>query len=310
MFPPSPIRLALLALLIAPLGAPAGAHAQTPQRGPVVIDLSHGARGLGMGGAFQPDAGDPDAAFVNPALAAQAGGFALGIQRFDRESTALSLATARPWHGGGIFGGVRHLDGSGVAGPGLYSGGIDPLLSGSGRGASETAITLGWGRELFGLRTGISGSWLQQRYGASNAATFSFDAGVSTGLGPGTAHLAARNLGSPTRWGDREVDLPTTVEAGWGAYGMQLGALDWGGAVELGRRADGEWVVGGGVEFGYWPVRGRTFMARIGAQSVPEGDASPLTLGGSFHGDELVIDYAFQAVDGFDGVHRLTLGWR
>ena len=76
------------------------------------------------------------------------------------------------------------------------------------------------------------------------------------------------------------------------------------------RRADGEWVVGGGLEFGYWPVRGRTFVARIGARTIPEGEASPLSLGGSFWGDDLVVDYAFQPVDGTDGVHRITLGWR
>ncbi|MEK9507353.1 hypothetical protein V3331_16190 [Gaopeijia maritima] len=306
--PPS-TRLALLAVL-ALATLPSAARAQAPERGPVVVDLAFGARGLGMGGAFQTDAGDPDAVFVNPALAAQAGGFSLGAQRFDTESTAFSISTARAWYGGGIFGGIRHLDAAGATAPGLHTGGIDPLLAGGGTGASETALTLGYGRELFGLRTGVSTSWLQQRYGASNAATFSFDLGVSTDLGPGTVHLAARNLGSATTWGAREVELPSTVAAGWGAYGRQLGPLDWGGAVTAARRADGEWTYGGGLEFGYWPVRGRTFMARIGAQSVPDTDASPLTFGGSYLGDELVIDYAFQAVDGFDGVHRITLGWR
>lgn len=310
MFATPSSRLATAALLLATAAAPTTASAQAPDRGPVVVDLGYGARAQGMGGAFQPSQGDPDAVFVNPALAAQAGGFSLGGQRFDTEGTALSLATARSWFGGGIFGGFRHLDHGGSGGPGMHSGGLDPLLTDGGGGASETAVTLGYGRELFGIRAGVSGSYLQQRYGGSNAATVSVDLGVTTSLGPGALHVAARNLGAPTKWGAREVDLPTTVAAGWGAYGRQLGPLDVGGAIDVARRADGEWVVGGGLEFGYWPVRGRTFMARIGARNVPEGEASPLTLGGSFHGDELVVDYAFQAVDGFDGVHRVTLGWR
>lgn len=301
--------VSLLLLAAAVVGAP-GLRAQSPDRGPVVAELGFSARALGMGGAFQPDAGDSDAVFVNPALAAQAGGFALGWQRFDTEGTALSLSAARPWFGGGVFGGVRTLDHAGIGGPGGHAGGVDPLLADGGPGASETALTVGYGRELFGLEAGIAGSYLLQRSRSSNAATMAVDVGLATDLGPGKLHLAARNLGAPTTWGARDVDLPTTVGAGWGAYGRPVGPLDLGGAVDVARRADGEWLVGGGLEFGYWPVRGRTFVARLGARTVPEGDASPLTVGGSYWGDELVVDYAFQSVDGTDGIHRITLAWR
>jgi len=64
------------------------------------------------------------------------------------------------------------------------------------------------------------------------------------------------------------------------------------------------------VELGYWPIQGRTFIARVGAQNVPEGEASPLSLGGSFRGDRIVLDYAFRPVDGFDDLHVITVGWR
>lgn len=308
--PTTSVRRLALILVATPVMASTALHAQAPSRGPVVADLGFGARALGMGGAFQPDEGDSDAVFVSPALASETGGFAVGWQRFDTESTALSVSAAREWFGGGVFAGVRTLDYAGAGGPGGYAGGVDPLLSEGGMGAAETAVTVGYGREVFGLRAGIAGSYLLQRFGAGNAATLAVDLGVATDVGPGRLHLTARNLGGPTTWGELEVDLPATVAAGWGAYGRPVGPLDLGGAVDVARRADGEWLVGGGLEFGYWPVRGRTFVARIGARTVPEGEASPLTLGGAFWGDDLNLDYAFQAVDGTDGIHRITLGWR
>ena len=48
---------------------------------------------------------------------------------------------------------------------------------------------------------------------------------------------------------------------------------------------------------GYYPVTGRTFVVRAGGRTVPEGEASPLTLGASYWGDSLVLEYAFQPVD-------------
>lgn len=283
--------------------------AQAPERAPVVVGLGSGARAQGLGGAFQPDAGDPDAAFVNPALAAQAGGFSLGWQRFDAEGTLVSLSTAGDWYGGGVYGAVQVLDWTGTP-PGTFPGGVDPLLAEGGPGASEVALSVGYGRSLFGLRAGLGAKYLLQRSGATNAATLALDLGLARPLGPGWLHLAARNLGAPTTWGEAEVDLPTEVALGWGAWGRPLGPLDLGGAVDIVRRADGEWLAGGGLEFGYWPVRGRTFVGRIGVRTIPEGEASPVSFGGSFWGDALVIDYGFHPVDGTDGIHRITLGWR
>ena len=304
-------RVVVFALVVSGVTAPAldGLRAQAPERAPVVLGLGSGARSLGLGGAFQPDAGDPNAAFVNPALAASAGGFALGWQRFDAEGTSVSLATAGDWYGGGVYGGVQVLDWTGAA-PGQYPGGVDPLLAEGGPGASEVALSVGYGRSLFGVRAGVGAKYLMQRSGATNAATLALDLGLAQQLGPGWLHLAARNIGAPTTWGETEVDLPTEVTLGWGAYGQPVGPLDLGVAAEVSRRADGEWLAGGGLEFGYWPIRGRTFVGRIGVRTVPEGEAAPVSFGGSYWGDALVIDYGFQPVDGTDGIHRVTLGWR
>ncbi len=303
-------RMLIGAVLALAALVPGSGHAQTPARAPLVLGIDGSTRAMGLGGAFQPGEGDPDAVFVNPALAALAGGFSLGWHRFDTESTALTLSTAREWYGGGIFGGVQVLDWGGGEGPGTYAGGVDGLTREGGAGAADVALSLGYGRSLFGLRAGITGKYLLQRAGASNAATMAVDVGLARRLGPGWIHLAGRNLGAPTTWGTREVDLPTEVGLGWGSYGRPLGPLDVGAAAEVTRRADGEVIFGGGLEFGYWPLRGRTFVARVGARSIPEGDASPLTLGGSYWGDDLVLDYAYQPVEGTDGIHRITLGWR
>jgi hypothetical protein len=276
------------------------------------VQFPAGARALGLG-AFQPDAGDSDAVFVNPAWASQAGGFGVGWHRFGAGATALTMSAATDAFGGGVALGLRtfsHAAGPPGSPPALARGGVDPFFEESGRPSHETVATLAWGRSLLGLRAGIAASWVDQRIGSQNASTFAFDLGLATGLGPGELGLAVRNLGANPAFGARDAELPAEVSLGWGAYGRPVGPLDLGAAIDVTRRADGEFVFGGGLEFGYWPVRGRTFVARVGARTVPEGEARPLTLGGSFWGDDLVLEYAWQPVTGTQGVHRITLGWR
>lgn len=289
-----------------------GLAAQAAERGPVVMQLPAGARALGLG-AFQPAAGDSDAVFANPAWASRSGGFVAGWHRFGTATTALSLSAAGDAFGGGVALGVRTFSHRGTGSDGilgLRAGGVDPLFDESGVPTHEMVATLAWGRDLLGLRVGAAASWVEQRIDGSNASTYAFDVGVATALGPGQLGLAIRNLGPDPEFGGSGPRLPTEVSLGWGAYGRPLGPLDLGAAVDVTRRADGEVLVGGGLEFGYWPIQGRTFVARLGARTVPEGEASPLTLGGSFWGDDLVLDYAWQPVEGTEGVHRISLGWR
>ena len=71
-------------------------------------------------------------------------------------------------------------------------------------------------------------------------------------------------------------------------------------------------MVGGGVEIGYWPISGRTFVARIGVRQLEEGtDASPLSLGFAFWGDDVVLEWAFRPWEGDEtGTHRFGIRWR
>ncbi len=79
----------------------------------------------------------------------------------------------------------------------------------------------------------------------------------------------------------------------------------------LTRRDDGELLAGAGLEVGYWPINGRTFVARIGVERVPEGEASPLTLGFAFWGDDLVLEWAFRDFGTLgEGTHRFGVRWR
>jgi hypothetical protein len=77
---------------------------------------------------------------------------------------------------------------------------------------------------------------------------------------------------------------------------------------------DDEVIYGGGIEVGYWPIQGRTFVARLGFQDVPDGgDALPLTTGFAFQGDDIVVEWAYRpfSVDAPDGgSDRFSLRWR
>lgn len=293
------------------LGAlgPASLAAQTPERAPAVVELPSSSRAMALGHAFQagPDA---DAVFYNPALASRARGFALGIHWLTGASRAFTAAAAGEWFGGGIAIGLQGLEYGADHLEGARPGGLDALVADGPTAVSELAATVAYGRDLLGLRVGVAARLLDQRFDTRRRQDVAWDVGVARALGPGTASLAVRHLAPERTVHGVTSNPPTDVTLGWSGYGRPVGPLDLGLAAAVTRRDDGEFVAGGGLEFGYWPVRGRTFVARVGARRVPEGEASPFTVGGSFWGDMLIVDYAFQPLDGTDGIHRLTLGWR
>jgi hypothetical protein len=287
-------------------------QAQTPEREPAVLELAPGARALGLGLAPQLGADDPDLAFVHPALATGLSGFHIGTSLFRGGGTGYSLSAATDdWFGGGVAASIQTLEYL-SSGAGLRPGGLDPLFDGdgSGQGVSETAATLTYARALFGVDVGVSGRVSTQRFDGSSVTTAMADVGAALPIGPLTAALSVRNLGREPELAGETLRLPTEVVLGVGGYGRQVGPLDMGLAAQVIRRDDGEFLYGGGLEVGYWPIRGRTFVGRVGFRNIPEGDASPVTFGGSFWGDDLVLEYAFQPVSGEDGLHRITVGWR
>ena len=103
---------------------------------------------------------------------------------------------------------------------------------------------------------------------------------------------------------------PSRLVLGAGAYGQQVGIFDVGltGALSY---SESQTVASGGVEVGYWPIRGRTFVARAGVRQVPEGDGSPFSFGFAFWGDNVVLEWAYRPFGELDtGTHRFGVRWR
>ncbi|HSG48878.1 MAG TPA: hypothetical protein VLA43_13750, partial [Longimicrobiales bacterium] len=300
-------RLAILPLLaLVSALASSAVHAQTPGREPALLELIPGARSLALGMALQVSDRDPDLAFVHPALAVGAGGIRGGYTAFGHAAGGYTLSAGTDWFGGGVAVSLHSLEYlADPGGPGLREAGLDDFLTEppSGAGVSESAATLTYARTLFGVQVGVSGRFFSQRFAGRRSTGEAVDLGAATSVGPLKVALSARNLGG-------DSDLPEELVLGAGAYGRPVGPLDLGAAAQLRYRDDGEVEVGAGLEFGYWPIRGRTFVGRVGVRNIPEGSARPVTVGGSFWGDSLVLDYAFQPMEGLDGIHRITVGWR
>jgi hypothetical protein len=302
-------RRVLLAgfLLLFGLAAPDSVASQTPKREPVVVELLPGARALALGMAPQVGSNDPDLAWAHPALVQDLQGVQGSYTRFGSAAAAYTLSAATDWLGGGVAVTLHSLEYGRPSGtsPGERTIGLDDLFGEAGieEAVGEMAASATYGRTVGGFQVGVTGRIFTQRYGAERVSGQSVDLGLARQVGPVQVALSGRNLGNYER-------LPQEVVLGAGAYGQPLGPLDLGAAAQVRYRDDGELELGGGVEFGYWPVRGRTFVGRVGVRSVREGEASPVTFGGSFWGDSLVLDYAFQPMDGLDGIHRLSIGFR
>ena len=286
-----------------------GIQGQSPRREPAAAQLPPSARAAGLGHAYQLGAPDPDVVFYNPALVGRGSGFRMGYQRFAETAGSLSLSAGTTAFGGALGVGLQAME-YGSFGPGERGGGIDPITRGGGTGTSETIASLAYARALGPIRVGVTGKMLAQRFGGLRETRASWDVGIATDVSRLWIGATARNLGPNYHMDGVEVSQAEELSLGLGGYGYQGGELDLGVAGSVTGRGDGEWLGGGGVEVGYYPVTGRTFVARIGARNVPEGDASPLTLGGSYWGDSLVLEYAFQPVERADGIHRFTFGWR
>ncbi|MDT8341483.1 MAG: hypothetical protein RQ751_08230 [Longimicrobiales bacterium] len=300
---PRGTRLAL-ATLLALTAVPAAG--QTPGREPAAAELTPGARALGLGMAAAVGSNDPDLAFLHPALVQDLQGIQGSYTWFGSGAGGFSLAAATDWFGGGVALSLHTLEyRSGPGGPGTRRSGVDDFFRRppDGESVSETVATATWGRSLLGLDWGASARAYTLRHDNGRTTGQAVDVGVATEVGPARLALSGRNLGD-------DENRPTELVLGAGGYGQPVGPLDLGFAAQLRLRDDGELEAGGGLEFGYWPVRGRTFVGRIGLRDVRDGEARPVTFGGSFWGDSLVLDYAFHPVEGLPGVHRLSVGWR
>lgn len=315
-FHPRPTAAAATALLAVILLPPAGL-AQSPDHAPLVLQLSASPAAQGLGGAFPLARPTGDILFAHPAALVDAAGIGASTQVYGEGATYASASGAREWWSGGVGAGVRTLS---YTVPELTAG-VDASLPGvpseaelfdeRARSVTELAASAGYARSVRGVDVGVAGTWVERRSRQDLDRTIVADLGLAADVGPGRLALTARSLG-----GDLDADdpdggeLPTALVAGYAVDREPVGPLDVGAAVELGRRADGEVIPAGGIEVAWWPIYGRTFVARVGFRRSPEARVDPWTLGGAFHGDDIGLVYAWRGVDGTDGIHRFGILWR
>lgn len=297
--------LALTALFTAGVSTTLTAQDGYPKLG---TDLPSSTRAMALGGAYVMDAGHADAVFRHPELLRGASGMTLDIQRWGSAANMASMSAATSWFGGdlGVGLGVQALQQTGnprddLDGPFPQ----DPMFVDGGIGISERAAVLGISAALEDVDWGLSLRMVEEFVGVPGVDRFS---DIELGFG------AAREVG-PVTVGAAYHDVLTSVSeltVGVGGYGWELGFLDIGLSGRL-DYYDDDVQVGGGLELGYWPIRGRTFVARVGAQTTPDPTtARPVTVGFAYWGDALTVEWAFQPFDGMpeSGTHRFSVGWR
>lgn len=292
--------------------SPERSAAQAPGTLPLASQLPSSTRAMALGDAYAMDSGHADALFYHPSRLTAASGMGLDLQRWGPSSSAAAVSAAFQWFGGGVGIGVRTLQHGAESAALPAPGGQDHLFLLGDAPVSERVATIGYAREfLFDLDLGVAVDFVDQRIDGARQSVVLFDVGVSRDVGPVTVGLTASDIG------DKPIvdssTAPSRFLLGAGAYGQQLGIFDLGFAGKVGLD-DEEFTYGGGVELAYWPIQGRTFIARVGFQDVPDGsEASPLTTGFAFQGDDITIEWAFRpfgagADDG--GTHRFGLRWR
>ena len=100
------------------------------------------------------------------------------------------------------------------------------------------------------------------------------------------------------------------VRVGFGTPTAPLGPLDVAAAGSVTAREGYRPRAGVGVEVGWWPVAGRTFVGRAGLESGRPTETSPWSAGGAFLGDSFTLEYALQPrVDG-GWVHGVGVRFR
>jgi hypothetical protein len=287
------------------------AHAQGPTIAPAVLGVPGSTRGMALGNAYTALGNDPDVIFYNPALLVPARGIGVALQHYERESSVMTLSAASALAPGTVAIGIQVLDQatsevsyhamSRLGEPALFVRG--PTL------ATGAAASLAYARPaFFNTRVGITGKVIHQQFGNSRDITGAFDIGISRG-GSVQLALVGRNLGHGIRLGGSAVALPREVAFGAAIPRREVGPLDLAAAASISMLPDGSLTAGGGTEWGWMPLDGFTFAARVGYRIV-EGAESHLTAGGGFVGERVSLDYAFQASDGPGGAHRVGIRWR
>ncbi len=292
--------------------------AQTREKGPIVLNLPASTRALALGNSFALGSSDSDAVFYHPGGLNRAQGFAGSMQRYGSTATLTTLSAGTSWLSGGVALGVQHLSYGAQLSEMNASGSVLQLPADYGSlrdhgdmGISELVVSAGYGRTVKGIRMGVVGKLVEERFGPRKATTGAFDIGLVVAPGPVSVGLALQNLGRDMVLEGEDIPLPLRVSLGASTQAAQVGPLDLSASAAVRYLVDGDVVPSVGMEVGYWPVTGRTFVGRIGFRHLPdEQSASPISFGGGFIGDDIVLDYAYEGFETGSPTHRLSVGWR
>jgi hypothetical protein len=284
----------------------------------MVLELSASTRALALGNAFALGSRDSDALFYHPGQLSRAQGLVASLQRFSARGTFTTLSAGQSWFGGGVALGVQHLgyqiaeDAIGTVEDILDLPGDEASLRDGGElAASELVLSAGYGRPLMGAQAGVVGKLIEQRLGFRKAGTVAVDLGLALSQGPFTMGLAAQNLGPAIKMAGGEIPLPVRFTLGASSRSAPLGPLDVSASGALSYRLDGDLVPSLGLEVGYWPLTGRTFVGRVGYRHrSDELTTTPITFGGAFMGDDIVLEYAYQGYEAGSPSHSFSIGWR
>lgn len=310
--------LLILATTVLLGSGPSPASGQEEPRGPIILSLPGSTKALSLGNSFLLGTRDPDILFFNPGLLSRAQGFSGSVQLYGASSSLATFSAGTNWLSGSLALGIQSLSYGAPATGELLSDDLPPTPTDPGSlrengeiGVGDLVVSAGYARTLWGVQMGLVGKYIQERFGHTRANTGAVDLGAAKSAGPITLGLAAQNLGPGMSRGGEDISLPTRFSLGAASRAKVVGPLDVSAATALNYQLDGDLIPSIGMEVAYWPVTGRTFFARVGFRHLPEEQTgSPVTFGGGFTGDSIVLDYAFEGFDTGSPSHRFTFGWR
>lgn len=285
--------------------------ARAQEYGMLVLELPASARALSLGNAFAVGTVDSDALFYAPAFSSALRGFSLGAGWWSPDAMALSVSGAGEWWGGALAAGLQVLDYEGAP---AYDDlrAAEAMLGGpAATRVSERVGTLGYARRIWKLEVSVAAKLLDLRADGASVRGPAFDVAVGRAVGPVRLVLAGQHLGPALEGDGLELTLPSRGSVSAATRPVPVGPLDVSAAATVAVREDGTVLSGGGVEIGYWPVVGRTFLLRAGLRD-PEGGTTPFTLGAGFAGDRIALDYAYAPYEDSptSRVHRFAVRLR
>jgi tetratricopeptide (TPR) repeat protein len=260
-----------------------------------------------MGQAQTAAVDDVMSLYWNPAGLGLLGQNEVGFMRnnFFQGVTHDVLYYAHPTYSRGTFGaGLSSLRVGGIAGfdgSGAKTGDVS---------ASDTLLTLGWGRpwkDIHGLNAGLNVKLLKKNlagdsataYMADMGGLYQFQGGWFEGLRTG---LVVQNLGSGPTFIQEKSKLPLSIKFGT-AYPLFGDNMTL--ALDAVFPSDGGLSLNAGIDYRLWDI----LAFRIGHGGKNDLDTS-LTYGFGIGNRRLHLDYAFTPFGALGDGHRVSVGFR